>query len=268
MNITATGPSIRIAIAARKGGVGKTTTATGVADLLAFRGLRTALIDLDPQSNGAFALGVDPAAPGTAQLLLGQPVVPQEARAGLVVFPGGPDLTNHRIAGLDAVELRELVQRMDVDAVVFDCPPGNEHLERQALVAASCALLVLDAHPFAMVGAQRVLESINLRKSRGRGCPDHLGVVACRIDMRRSADRHLEADLAGGFAGLPVLRIRQDAQLAAASADHIPVSALSADNRGRIDLEALTSWILERHQWASPVRSPQILAEESGAIAS
>jgi len=241
-------PPLRIAVAARKGGVGKTTIATGLAALFADRDMPTALIDLDPQSNAAFALGVDPAGPGTANLLLGQKVEPQVVHPGLVVYPGGPELMNHRLNALDPVDLHDAVARMSQRVVIFDCPPGNEHLERQAIVAANYALLVLDAHPFAVVGAHRVLESIRTRQERQRSHPNHLAVVACRLDLRRAADRGLESELTQIFTGVPVLRVRQDAQLASAAADHVLLSALPGDSRGRQDLELVAQWILDQSQ--------------------
>ena len=168
---------IRIAIAARKGGVGKTTAAIGIAHLFASWGHNTLLADLDPQSNAAFAMGADLSAPGTAHLLLGQNPKPIQIKAKLSVLPGGPDLTDYRVSSLDADELLHCVDRMDYHTVVFDCPPGNENLERQAIVASTCALIALDAHPFAMVGAQRVLESIRLRQAKNRIAPKHVAIV-------------------------------------------------------------------------------------------
>jgi cellulose biosynthesis protein BcsQ len=49
------------AIAAQKGGTGKTALAGSLASQCAYAGLRTLLIDLDQQANVTFAYAVDPA---------------------------------------------------------------------------------------------------------------------------------------------------------------------------------------------------------------
>ena len=52
-------PAVAVAMTNQKGGVGKTTSAVNLATLLAGRGYRTLLIDIDPQGNATSSLGLD-----------------------------------------------------------------------------------------------------------------------------------------------------------------------------------------------------------------
>ncbi len=81
----------KIAIANRKGGVGKTTTAVNIASGLAMAGLKTLLIDTDSQGHCSRSLGAAGSA-GLADLLEGREVKPEEVRSNLYLIPGGREL--------------------------------------------------------------------------------------------------------------------------------------------------------------------------------
>jgi chromosome partitioning protein len=58
MSTSATGPRI-IAVSNNKGGVAKTTSTVNLGACFAEMGMRTLIIDLDPQGNASSSLGID-----------------------------------------------------------------------------------------------------------------------------------------------------------------------------------------------------------------
>lgn len=235
----------RIAVAARKGGVGKTTVSCGLASVLAYEGLRTLVIDLDPQSNAAYVLGVDPIAPGTANLLTGSRPTPLEAASTLHVLPGGPELGSQRIQSLHPEELAEAIKTLDYDAIIFDCPPGNEYLERLGLVAADTALVVTNAHPLAVMGAARVIEILESYRKKGWRGPQRWSLVLSQIDSRRSLDKQFGPQLAQRYPETPRFTIHQDTTLSLAAAEQVPLMEYASASRGAAELSSLAQWIID-----------------------
>jgi chromosome partitioning protein len=234
----------RIAVAARKGGVGKTTIACGVASVLAKQGKQVLVVDLDPQSNAAYALGVDPTAPGTAEFLTGNEPSPLEAAPGLHVLPGGPNLTNQTIQSLHPEDLADLVKVMPYDAVILDCPPGNESLERLGLVAALTTLVVTNAHPFAIMGANRVMGILESYRTRERRGPKQWALVLSQVDERRALDKELPAQLVQRYSDIKHFTVHQDTNLSQAGAQQIPLMEYAPRSRSAEELTAIAQWVM------------------------
>jgi chromosome partitioning protein len=235
----------RIAVAARKGGVGKTTIACGLASVLTHQGMQVLVVDLDPQSNAAYAFGVDPTAAGTSELLTGDRPQPLEAGAGLHVLPGGPNLTSQPIQSLHPEDLADAVKAMPYDVVIFDCPPGNENLERLGLVASEAVLVVTNAHPFAILGASRVIGVLEGYRERQRRGPDRWALVLSQVDERRALDKNFPPQLAQKYPEIKQFIVHQDTNLSLAGAQQVPLMNYAPRSRAAEELIALAKWVVD-----------------------
>jgi chromosome partitioning protein len=123
-----------IAIAGRKGGSGKTTTAINLAGALAERGVRVALMDLDPQASLTRLLlaGAQPAE-GIGARILEQRSLDGLATplgvAGVDLYPGDRSIESAALALADnptgALRLRKLVRPVATyDVILLDTPPA------------------------------------------------------------------------------------------------------------------------------------------------
>jgi chromosome partitioning protein len=170
-----------ITIANQKGGVGKTTSAVNLGVALALYGLRTLVIDLDPQGNASTALGVEHTVgtPSVYDALVGdsslsEVVHPTTASPLLRCVPATIDLAGAEIE-LVSVVAREYRLRRAIEAylqvlppeqrphyVLIDCPPSLGLLTLNALVAGDEVLIPIQCEYYALEGLGQLLNNIDL----------------------------------------------------------------------------------------------------------
>jgi len=167
-------------VANQKGGVGKTTTAVNLAAALAVQGIKTLVIDLDPQGNASTALGISDRSSGTPssyEVLIGAiPVTdalqqsPHNER--LYCIPATIDLAGAEIELVSMVarenRLRNALAQLDsfdFDYVFIDCPPSLGLLTVNALVAAPEVLIPIQCEYYALEGVSQLIRNIEMVKA-------------------------------------------------------------------------------------------------------
>jgi chromosome partitioning protein len=278
-----------IAVANRKGGVGKTTTSVNLAVALARSGRRVCLVDLDPQAHATLHAGVTPGEhPVSAYdvFVAGEPLAAALVPAGdnLWVVPSHIDLAAVEVA-LATANGREAVLRGKIaadprcngttaagdcfDYLVIDCPPSLGLLSLNAMAAVDEVLLPLQPHFLALHGLSKLLETIELVAEHVNPRLRLLGVVLCMYEggtrLATEIDRDVQSFFASpegkhaSWAAARVFgtRIRRNIRLAEAPSFGQSIFDYAADSHGAADYAMLAR---EVDQAAAGLREPGLRA--------
>lgn len=172
-------------VANQKGGVGKTTSTVNIGAALAMGGLRTLIIDLDPQGNASTALGVEHQNnEGIHEVLMGNASIENVVQK-VAGFPHLECISSNtalaqaeiNLVSMVARELRlkealnELVIAREklgtpYDYIFIDCPPSLGLLTVNALAAAQELLIPIQCEYYALEGLTQLLETYSVVKKR------------------------------------------------------------------------------------------------------
>ncbi|GAA4920808.1 cellulose biosynthesis protein BcsQ [Actinomycetospora succinea] len=195
------------AVLSLKGGVGKTTVVLGLAGAALRAGLRTLVVDLDPQGNATTALEPEGTETTIAQAMERPSAAVLASSIGVSawgdevdVLVGSEEVERHNHPDPNSQRLGRLARLLSAiprngdepdtgvpayDLVLIDCPPSLGQLTRSALVAVDRAVLVTEPTIFAVSGVQRAFEAVQAEREHN---PDlqPLGVLVNKYRSRSS----------------------------------------------------------------------------------
>jgi len=167
-----------LSVSSLKGGVGKTTVTLGLASAAFSRGLRTLVVDLDPQSDVSTGMDVDPEGYSNISDVLEDPKEKtvraaiassgwnQHHESGTIdLLIGSPSAINFDGPHPTVREIWKLEEALasveaDYDLVLIDCAPSLNALTRTAWAASDRVLVVTEPGLFAVSAADRALRAI------------------------------------------------------------------------------------------------------------
>lgn len=164
-----------ISIANQKGGVGKTTTSVSLSAILAKKGKKILMIDMDPQGNGTSGLGIDKNVKFSVYDVIIDDVeientIKKTEIENLYVCPSNINLAG---AEVELVDMEEREQRLKskldkikekYDYIIIDCPPSLGLVTLNAFTASDSVLIPVQCEYYALEGLGQLINTINLVK--------------------------------------------------------------------------------------------------------
>ncbi len=205
----------------QKGGVGKSTITCNLAAISAAQGIKTLVIDLDPQGNSTrYLMGGNPVdlentLAGFFKEILtfsfnnkGAPgYIHQTPFQGLDLMPAHPEIAEQQSkleSRYKMFKLKESLLSLEgYDEIYIDTPPALNFFTRSALIAADSCLIPFDCDDFSRQALYALMESVKEIQQDHNNDLRIEGIIVNQFQSRARLPRKLVDELKQE--GLPIL---------------------------------------------------------------
>lgn len=197
-----------IAVCLQKGGVGKTTTAHTVANILGKRGYKVLLVDCDDQCNSTYWTINQEAAAHTITEVISDlcPVEEAIVKAKYIdLLPADDYLAN--VNRDDDPDLTLFKQHLEpiknvYDYIILDSPPSLSNVLNNILACADYVLIPTEARPDSMTGISRLMATIENIQEAINPELKVLGIVLIKYHDRTVLNKQIKAMIQGYAMGV------------------------------------------------------------------
>ncbi|MGV3504162.1 MAG: ParA family protein [Adhaeribacter sp.] len=238
----------------QKGGTGKTTTTINLGSALSKLGKKILLVDLDPQANLSYSLGLVEPEATLAEVFSGSKSLADilTPREGMTVAPGSNELVDIEISLVNQPKRESFLKSILADAkgfdyILIDCPPSLSLLTVNALAASDEVLIPLQMEVLTLQGLSQILATVGQIRDAFNARLKVKGIVVVMFDKRRKLSteiqEYLEQNINEKIFGA---RIRLNVKLAEAPSFGQSVLDYDAGSNGARDYMALAEEFLKK----------------------
>ena len=249
-----------IAVVNQKGGVAKTTSCINIGAGLARLNKRVLLIDLDPQANLTYSLGINGhEMDNTIVELLSGTKQPREClikKNNYYIIPSKLDLAslertiNSKATGRELV-LKKTVQELFpyFDYVILDCPPSASILVYNALAVANEVFIPVQCEYLSLHGLVKITSMIDEVKEDINHELKITGIIATMYQSISGLNQEVLNVLQKTYKDLLFKTpIRRTVALADAQANNVDIFSYNLNSNGALDYFSLCREIIDQER--------------------
>lgn len=238
-----------------KGGTAKTTSTINVGAVLAQKGYKVLLIDLDGQASLTTGLGIEKPPYSLLDVFkktISAPIILNHSN-NLDVLPANRSLIAFENAISDEPYREKILKNMlspyidKYDFILFDCPPTLNVIVFNALEITDFVFVPMEAEIFSYEGLENIISAIVSVNKNSNSALDLGGIFITRINERRKLTKDVTEFVKRKFdTDLMNTSIRISVKVGESQMEGMPTVYYDVENNASIDYNNLTNEILER----------------------